>query len=158
MILNHGQSLFSWIDDWFKPLAYSIIMLRQEGLPCVFYGDYYGIPYSDVEPKKDFIDLLLHIRKNYIYGTKRDYFDDPNIIGWTLEGDIVHENSGAAIILTDSCGGSKAMNVGYNLANSVLYDCTGNNKETVYIDQDGNGIFYVNDKSVSIWIKKEDKL
>lgn len=150
-----GQALESWVQDWFKPLAYSIILLRQDGFPCIFYGDYYGIPISQIEPKKDFLNLLLTVRKNYAYGTKRDYFDDPNIIGWTLEGDIIHPNSGLAVIMSDNAGGSKTMNVGYNLANHVLYDCTGNIKEPVYIDQDGNGIFYTNGGSVSIWIKKE---
>lgn len=29
------QSLASWIDDWFKPLAYSLILLRKDGLPTV---------------------------------------------------------------------------------------------------------------------------
>ena len=43
-----GQALQSWIDDWFKPLAYSLILLRKDGLPCVFYGDYYGITAKNV--------------------------------------------------------------------------------------------------------------
>ena len=46
-----GQALQSWIDDWFKPLAYSLILLRKDGLPCVFYGDYYGIPAKNVSAK-----------------------------------------------------------------------------------------------------------
>ena len=33
---------------------------------------------------------------------------------------------------------------------------TGNVKEKVYADQDGNGIFYCNGGSVSIWVKKEN--
>lgn len=157
MIHNLGQSLESWISDWFKPLAYSVILLRQEGLPCIFYGDYYGIPFSKVSPKKDFLNLLLQLRKDKVYGLKRDYFDDPHIVGWTIEGDVSHPNSGLAVIMTDNCGGCKQMNVGLNLAGSVLYDCTGNVKETVYIDQDGNGIFYVNGGSVSIWIKNVEE-
>ena len=48
------------------------------------------------------------------------------------------------------------MNVGKNLANTILYDCTGNVKEPVYVDKYGNGIFYVNGGSVSIWIKKDN--
>ncbi len=46
------------------------------------------------------------------------------------------------------------MNVGKNLANSVFYDYTGNMKESVYVDQEGNGIFYVNGGSVSVWVKQ----
>ena len=47
------------------------------------------------------------------------------------------------------------MNVGKSLANSIFYDITGNLEETVYVDNDGNGIFYCNSESVSVWVKKE---
>jgi glycosidase len=33
-----GQSLESWVDDWFKQHAYALTMLRRDGYPCVFYG------------------------------------------------------------------------------------------------------------------------
>ena len=151
-----GQSLESWIKDWFKPLAYSMILLREKGIPCVFYGDYYGIPEKNIPPMKELLDILLLVRKNMAYGEQRDYLDNPNIIGWTREGDYYHQDSGLAVILSDGDGGSKQMNVGKNLANTILYDCTGNIKETVYVDNDGNGIFYVNGGSVSVWIKKDN--
>lgn len=158
MILKIGQSLSSFVQDWFKPLAYAIILLRQEGLPCIFYGDYYGLTNENVPPKNEFLDLALWVRKHYVYGVRRDYLDDPNIIGWTLEGDITHPNSGVAVILTDNNGGAKQMNVGLNLANRILVDCTGNIKEPIYVDHEGNGIFYVNGGSVSIWIAKEPEV
>ena len=60
-----GQALQSWIDDWFKPLAYSLILLRKDGLPCVFYGDYYGIPAKNVSAKKDWLEKLIYARKNF---------------------------------------------------------------------------------------------
>lgn len=88
MILNLGQSLFSWVQDWFKPLAYAIILLRQNGYPCIFYGDYYGIPSEKITNKKEILDKLLILRKKYVYGIQHDYFDNPDIIGWTLEGDV----------------------------------------------------------------------
>ncbi len=151
-----GQSLESWIKDWFRPLAYSMIMLREKGIPCIFYGDYYGVPDKNIPSMKEFLDILLLARKNLAYGKQRDYIDDPNIIGWTREGDYYHQDSGLAVILSDGEGGCKQMNVGKNLANTILYDCTGNIKETVYVDEEGNGIFYVNGGSVSVWIKKDN--
>ena len=33
---QYGQSLQSFIEDWFKPLAYAIILLREEGHPLRF--------------------------------------------------------------------------------------------------------------------------
>lgn len=151
-----GQALCSWIEDWFKPLAYAIILLRKDGYPCVFYGDYYGIEHDNIEPKRDIIEKLIKARKRFAYGRQNDYLDNPDIIGWTREGDYYHPDSGLAVVMSDSMGGSKQMNIGLNLANSILYDCTGNMKETVYIDKDGNGIFYCNPGSVSVWIKKEN--
>ena len=56
--------------------------------------------------------------------------------------------------MTNSDGGCLQMNVGKNRANSVFYDYTGNMKESVYVDQEGNGIFYVNGGSVSVWVKQ----
>ena len=151
-----GQSLNSWVQDWFKPQAYALILLRRDGYPCIFYGDYYGIPHDKIPAKKDILEILIEARKYFAYGIQRDYFDDSNIIGWTREGDYEHPDSGMAVIMTDNAGGCKQMNVGTRLANSILYDCTGNMKETVYVDQDGNGIFYCNGGSVSVWIKKDN--
>ena len=56
--------------------------------------------------------------------------------------------------MSDGPGGGKTMNVGSRLANSTFYDYTGNIKETVYVDNEGNGIFYCNGGSVSVWVKK----
>ena len=151
-----GQSLESWVQEWFKPLAYSMIMFREKGTPCIFYGDYYGIPEKNIEPMKELLDVFLLARKYLAYGDQKDYIDNENIIGWTREGDYYHQDSGMAVLISDGPGGSKQMNVGPNLANSILYDCTGNVKETVYVDKEGNGIFYVNGGSVSVWIKKDN--
>lgn len=151
-----GQSLESWVQPWFKPLAYAMIMFRKVGVPCIFYGDYYGIPFKNIPPMKDILDVFLLARKYLAYGDEIDYFNDPNIIGWTRLGDYYHQDSGMAVVLSDGAGGGKQMNVGKNLANTILYDCTGNIKETTYVDNDGNGIFYTNGGSVSVWIKKDN--
>ena len=150
-----GQSLESWVSDWFKPHAYSLILLRKEGLPCIFYGDLYGIPSKQISAKMELLEKLLYARNHFAYGTQTDYFNDPNIIGWVREGDSEHYMSGMVVIMTVSTGGCLQMNVGKQLANSVLYDYLGNMQEPVYVDQDGNGIFYVKDGSVSVWVKKD---
>ena len=149
-----GQALFSWISDWFKPLAYALILLRKDGLPCVFYGDYYGIPSQNVCAKKEMLDNMMQIRKQYAYGEQIDYFDHHDVIAWIRTGDEEHPNSGLVTIMSDGPGGGKTMNVGSRLANSTFYDYTGNVKETVYVDNEGNGIFYCNGGSVSVWVKK----
>lgn len=152
-----GQALESWVQDWFKPLAYAIILLREAGLPCVFYGNYYGIAEKQIPPMKKILERFMLARKFFAYGPQEDYFDDANIIGWVRKGDYEHPDSGMAVILSDGNGGCKMMNVGTRLAGCTLYDYTGNIQEPVYVDQEGNGIFYTNGGSVSVWVKKENR-
>jgi alpha-amylase len=148
-----GQALESFILDWFKPHAYSLILLRKEGLPCVFYGDYYGIPEKNVSSKNELLDKLLKIRKYFAYGEQEDYLISPNVIGFTRSGDYEHPDSGLAVVMSDKEAGSITMNVGKSLANTVFYDCLGNIEEKVYVDSEGTGTFSCRDGSVSVWIK-----
>lgn len=149
-----GQALQSWVQPWFKPLAYCVILLRQEGYPCIFYGDYYGIPHNDIAPIKEILDKLMYLRLNYAYGKQNNYFDDCNIVGWTREGDEEHNNSGLAALITDGPGGSKKMYVGRKFSGCTFYDYTLNNSGKVIIDEMGMGNFYVNGGSISVWIKE----
>ncbi|HAI81512.1 MAG TPA: alpha-amylase, partial [Chryseobacterium sp.] len=36
------QALEAPVEKWFKPLAYALILLRENGYPCVFYPDLFG--------------------------------------------------------------------------------------------------------------------
>ncbi|KXN70320.1 glycoside hydrolase family 13 protein [Conidiobolus coronatus NRRL 28638] len=75
-----GQALNSWIQDWFKPHAYALILLRREILyPCVFYGDLYGIGGDNPVPAKHSktIKRLIHIRNSWAYGDQIDYINHP---------------------------------------------------------------------------------
>lgn len=149
-----GQSLESWVEPWFKPMAYSIILLRAEGYPCVFYGDYYGVEEYDVPPMKNLLDRLIRARRDYAYGKQNDYFDDKNIIGWTREGIDEEENSGLAVLMSNNNSGTKKMYVGKKFANKKFYDITSIIKEEVIIDNDGQGIFKVNSNNISVWVLK----
>lgn len=151
-----GQALYSWVQEWFKPLAYSLILLRKDGLPCVFYGDYYGIPSQQIKSIDEKLENLMKARKYFAYGEQIDYFDDFNVVAWVRTGDEEHIDSGLVVIMSDGEGGNKNINVGEKLANTTFYDYTGNIKETVYVDNQGNGIFYCNGGSVSVWVKKDN--
>lgn len=109
---------------------------------------------QNVCAKKEMLDNMMQIRKQYAYGEQIDYFDHHDVIAWIRTGDEEHPNSGLVTIMSDGPGGGKTMNVGSRLANSTFYDYTGNVKETVYVDNEGNGIFYCNGGSVSVWVKK----
>lgn len=149
-----GQALMSWVQDWFKPLAYAIILLRKEGLPCVFYGDYYGVREKDIESMGDSLEKLIKARKYFAYGEQIDFLDDCNIIGWARLGDEEHIDSGLVTILSDSVGGSKYIDMGIRFANTTFYDYTGNIKDTITLDENGKGSFYCDGGSVSVWVKQ----
>lgn len=149
-----GQSLESWVQPWFKPLAYTFILTRKEGYPCIFFGDYYGIPSKGYYGIKNDLDIIMKVRKNYAYGIQHDYIDHHSIIGWTREGDTEHENSCMAALITNGLGGSKSMYVGKSHSGEMWYDITGHIREDVVIDETGQGTFKVLDGSYSIWIKR----
>jgi alpha-amylase len=148
-----GQALTSFVQSWFKPLAYATILTREGGYPSVFYGDYYGIPNNGVAALKTKIDPLLKARTSYAYGTQHDYFDHWDVVGWTREGDSSHAGSGLATVLSDGPGGSKRMYVGTSHAGQVWYDVTGNRTDKITIGSDGYGTFPCNGGSVSVYIK-----
>lgn len=148
-----GQALQSYVQEWFKPIAYSIILLRNEGYPCVFYGDYYGIPHDKIQPDKN-LQTLMIIRKDKSYGLQHDYFDNNNYIGWTQEGDDEHINSGIAVVISNAGDGYKRMYVGNQNIGETYIDGLGNCEEEVTIEEDGCGNFGVKSRSVSVWIKK----
>lgn len=147
-----GQALQSWIPSWFKEIAYSIILLRREGYPCIFYGDYYGIQHDNIEPMENLKTLLL-LRRDRAYGEQVDYFDDKNIIGFTRLGDDDHYKSGMAVIISDKYEGSKRMYVGTKFAGERFFDALGNREDEITIGEDGFGDFIVNGVSVSVYVK-----
>ncbi len=154
-----NEALESWIEDWFKPLAYSLILLRQDGYPCVFYGDYFGIGGENPVPdKKDMINCMLYARYHKSYGEQDDYFDHPNTIGWIRKGSADIERSGCAVVMTNGEEGEKRMFVGEERAGQIWIDLTGNRRHHVQIEEDGWATFPVNGGSVSVWIQPEEDL
>ena len=148
-----GQALESFVEDWFKPIAYATILLRKEGYPCLFYGDFYGIQHSNNKPVER-IKTLLALRKIKAYGRQHDYFDHPNVIGWTREGDTKHLDSGLAVIASNSYDAEKRMYVGTGFAGECFIDSLDNCPDVVHIDEQGCGVFKCKGKSVSVWVRK----
>ncbi len=156
------QALASPVMDWFKPIAYTIILTRQQGYPMIFWADEFGATYTDkgqtasiaAVPRLRFISMA---RKYYAYGTQRDYFDHWDIVGWTRAGSSTMPNSGLAAIVSDGPGGSKWMEVGTQFAGRVFYDYLGNRTDTVTINSSGWGEFKVNGGSASIWVPQNNQ-
>ncbi|MBQ3371146.1 MAG: alpha-amylase [Mogibacterium sp.] len=146
-----GQSLQSFVEDWFKQLAYTIILLKKDGLPCVFYADYYGNPAHN-RPMVPNLGKLIKLRHLYSYGDQTDYFDDNHIVGWVRSGDDRHPDSGFAVLLSNADGGSKKMFIGKDRTGTKYYDALSNSPDPVIVDEDGYGLFTVGEKSVSVWV------
>ncbi|MNS43162.1 Glucan 1,4-alpha-maltohexaosidase precursor [compost metagenome] len=154
-----NEALESWVEDWFKPSAYALILLRKDGYPVMFYGDYYGIGGEHpIEGKKDQLDPLLCARYNKAYGDQEDYFDHPNTIGWVRFGVPEIERSGCAVVISNGDNGEKRMNVGMDRAGEVWVDLTGTREEQITIGEDGFAVFPVNGGSVSVWAQPDTDL
>lgn len=146
---NHDTYREHPIQNWFKPLAYALILLREQGYPCMFHPDYYGAP--NRQSFRDILDRLLAVRRDFAYGEQRDYFDDGNVVGWTRLGDAEHPRA-IAVVLSDGPGGSKTMFV--NRPGARFRDTLGNVADTVTVGGDGNGQFRCNGGSVSVWVQE----
>jgi alpha-amylase len=136
------------VADWFKPLAYAFILLREQGYPCVFYGDYYDVPGHSSQ--RGVLDRLLAARRDHAYGAQRDYFDHENVVGWTRMGDEDHTKA-MAVVMSDGPGGSKTMFV--DRRNAQFRDVTGTIPNMVTSDGDGNGVFRCDGGSMSVWVE-----
>lgn len=164
IVANHDtqplQTLESPVEPWFKPIAYALILLRVDGYPCVFYPDLYGATYKDlgndgneyeiVMPKVEGLPELLHTRKFHSFGPQHDYFDQPNCIGWTREGEGDH--SGCAVLISNDGANTKLMEIGKQYANKAFADVLSTTQEEVIINEDGWGNFSVAERSVSVWV------
>ena len=150
---QYGQSLQSFIEDWFKPLAYAMILLREEGLPCIFYSDYYGNPVQN-RPLVPNLGKLIKARHEYAYGEQKDYFEDEHVIGWTRSGDDEHPDSGLAVVMSNAEGGSLRMEMGKQYAGEEFFDAIGNCQEPVLIDEEGFGEFRTEGGNVAVWLRK----
>lgn len=143
-----GQALQSYVPAWFRPLAYAMILLREEGYPCVFFGDLYGIPHDGISPMKEYISAFIEVRHRYMEGARRDYMDSDDYIGWTYEG-------GMAVIMTDRGCGGKTMSLGGGMAGRTmkrLIIAPDDREYTVSLDEEGNGYFETEGGRVAVYI------
>ncbi len=149
-----GCSLESFVEDWFKPLAYGLILLMKEGYPCIFYGDYYGTK-GEESPHRLIIDVLLDLRRRYAYGEQINYFDHPSTVGFVRTGDEEHEGSGLVFLMSNDEAGSKSLCLGEAHQGEEWYEATGSIPDSVTLDENGNGEFSVQGRNLAVWVKKQ---
>lgn len=162
LVENHDtqplQALESPVEEWFKPHAYALSLLRKQGIPSVFYADYYGSNYSDTDrngqlrevqiaKKKALIDKLILARKTYLNSEQIDYFAFSDTIGWINEAGL------AVTISSSDLTRSLRMNVGLKHAGACLEDLFEQAK-CVEIDENGWGEFESTPRSLSVWVAR----
>lgn len=151
-----GQSLESWVEPWFKEIAYALILLRKDGYPCLFGGDWYGIPSVDYPGVRSQIERLMHARMNFAYGEQDEYFVTPTKIGWVRRGSEKHPYP-LAVLLSTGDMDHERMFVGEAEAGRVYCDLSGKNEDIV-IGADGFGDFTVGPGAVTYWAWKDAPL
>ncbi|KAJ1338751.1 alpha-amylase [Microdochium nivale] len=160
VVMNHdtqpGQTVATPIEGWFKPLAYSLILLRNQGYPSIFYGDLYGIKGEHEEPPAcggQLADMAL-ARKLYAYGDQNDYWDDANCIGFARRGTAAHPN-GLVCVMSNAEPGQIRAAVGEMHSGEVWTDVLGWQTDEVHIGEDGYAVFPCPGTSVSIWVNRD---
>ncbi|PYI24514.1 alpha-amylase [Aspergillus violaceofuscus CBS 115571] len=165
-----GQMMENTITPGFKLLAYALILLRQEGRPCLFYGDLYGIwdaqkQQAQRDPAYAYhLPILTRTRKLFAYGEQQDYFDQAHCIGFVRYGNARHP-AGLACVLSNAPGrATKRMYVGQRHAQATWMEVLGGDSSsvsklgTVVIDARGYGEFPVEGRGgpgavgVSVWV------
>lgn len=152
-----GQALQSPIEDWFKPLAYALILLRKEGYPCIFYGDYFG--YEGPENEKEhslvshrqLIDAMLVARTRWQFGDQHDSFDDPHCIAWVRTGNEQHPGS-LIVVMSNADSPPKRLNA--YAKNGVFKDLTGHHgDQEIKTDEEGWAEFDCPAGKLSVWVQ-----
>jgi alpha-amylase len=153
------QALESTVADWFKPLAYALILLRREGFPCVFQADYDGAAYTeqrwgeepvDVEmiSHRRFLDLCLALRRDLGDAEQSDAFDHSNVIGWSRSTD------GLVVVVLMSNGGDGEQGFDTGLPGATFADVTGAVPGTITTDLEGSAEFRCAGRGVSLWVTR----
>jgi len=164
IVANHDtqplQSLEAPVEPWFKPLAYALILLREQGVPTIFYPDLFGASYEDqggdgeqykIEmPAIAELEALIRARQLYAHGVQIDYFDHANCVAFSRSG--TEEQPGCVVIMSNGEQGEKSVALGEHFAHSQWRDYLGHRDETISCDEQGNGLFYCNGGSLSVWI------
>lgn len=176
-----GQMLGPDVLSWFKQQAYALILFQEKGVPCIFYGDLYGIPHDHLEPVP-LLGKMCQVRKSCAHGAQKYYFlpdlelqeldlskqsiEEHNniirenkrrrqILGYTRAGRGNYKYSGMAVIVTNGEGGSLNMHVNARYKGQEFVNMLDPSDDSVWLDENGNGDFYVKDGQAAVWITKK---
>jgi alpha-amylase len=135
-----------------KMQAYTYILMRRNGIPTIFWKDYYNYGL------KEEIDKLIAARKRFAYGPAYESeTNDQKTYSYIRSGDQKHPDSGLVMMITQHENKElieKTINTGK--ADTLYYDFTGNIKERVKTDSKAKGKFKVRGTAAegySVWVQ-----
>ena len=147
---QRGQTLESTVEEWFKPAAYALILLREQGLPHVSLRGLLRYLWSVCSRRLQRCPWhFANDPKELAYGEQTDYFDDPNCIpvGFVQ----VQKTNPLTVLISNAQENIKTMFVGPEWAGQSFSDLLGNHSDQVTISAEGYGDFPVAERSVSVW-------
>ena len=144
------------MDEWFRPHAHAIILLRKDGYPCIFFGDLYGIGGQEAWPNSyDTVAEMIRLRHTYAWGEEVDLpTDDHEILAWSRSGDEEHPGGLLAIL---NRGGDKEMHftVAQGHPGQSFRDAMLHSDQIVELDDERSAVFPIKAGSVSVWVPTE---
>lgn len=167
LVDNHDtqplQSLEAAVEPWFKPLAYALILLREQGVPCVFHADLYGARYRDkggdgnehdVEmPIIECLPKLIEARRRFANGPQTDVFEHRSCIGFVRHG--TAKLPGCVVVMSNGETSEIVTDVGKENSEVIFRDFLGHRDDEIVIRDDGRASFPVHGGSVSIWVRSD---
>lgn len=157
------QALEAPVEPWFKPLAYALILLREEGVPCVFYPDLFGADYRDtggdgaehdvqIAPVAE-LPQLIAARARFANGAQTVLAEDPHRLCVIRHG--TAEAPGCVVVLSNGEAAAQAVELGPEQGEAAFRDFLGHREECITTDAGGRAEFPVNGGSVSVWVRAE---
>lgn len=143
------QALESWVMDWFKTSAYSVILLGECQVPCVFLGDLQGISKTK-NPEVSLLNEMVWIRKHLLEGPYANLCDqDPQKCCWMMLGP-------HPVLVIFTIGGPKSSEIRFPQYAGCTFVDISRQEHTVSLDEKGNGNFDCLGGCCSIYILKKD--
>lgn len=141
-------------------MAYALILLRENGVPALFYPDLYGANYQDRgDDGEDYqidmpvipaLESLVRARQQFAHGVQTDWFDDANCIAFSRSG--TETLSGCVVIMSNGEEGEKRLELGEHFATKSWYDYLGHRDDVIESDEYGTATFRCHPGSVSVWV------
>jgi len=167
LVANHDtqplQAMEASVEPWFKPLAYALILLREQGVPCVFLPDLDGASYRDTGPdgQEHAVEMpaiaclpaLILARQRFAHGPQTDIFDEPHSIAFIRHGTDAHP--GCVVMLCNGPEATKTVELGEAHAGAAFRDLLGHCEEEIVADGEGRLTVRAPGGSVSVWVRND---